>query len=336
MPAYADGLGRAVPSPDAPLDDPGRTGARHDDGEGAGCAARDGVGPPPGRDRIADGSGRAAPGARASGFARARNALRTRGAAPEIVCAPTPELDDVVASMRQHLDGDAKTEQSYLGSDVGPDAVGAFFRAAAALYRAKPWKAVPDDTSILSLTIEKLGIRDAVVSVIGQMGESHGVIVFRSLDDFDAFLDAADAVERGQTPAMPPHFSLNFERGADMTVALRKEIALHRWEVAGPEAYPWLVAVDEDVVARPPTSNEVTLGEALALALARVVGEGAALAAAFAGGEPMIRMLSARTHAGEIEVALRAPYEGMARAHGSIPIRLARSTLRVGSRRGRF
>ena len=166
------------------------------------------------------------------------NALRTRGAAPGIVCAPTPELDDVVASMRQHLDGDAKTEQSYLGSDVGPDAVGAFFRAAAALYRAKPWKAVPDDTSILSLTIEKLGIRDAVVSVIGQMGESHGVIVFRSLDDFDAFLDAADAVERGQTPAMPPHFSLNFERGADMTVALRKEIALHRWRSPDPRRIP--------------------------------------------------------------------------------------------------
>ncbi len=247
------------------------------------------------------------------------DALRSTGATPEIVCAPTPELDDVVASMRQHLAGDAETEQSYLGSDVGPDAVAAFFRAAAALYRAKPWMAIPDDTSILALTVEKLGVRDAVVSVIGQMGESHGAIVFGSLDDFHAFLDAADAIERGRTPSMPPHVSLNFERGADMTAALRKEIALHRWEVAGPGAYPWLLAVDEDVVARPPTSKEVTLGEALALALAQVVGEREELAAAFAGGEPMIRTLSVRTHAGYLEVELRAPYEGTARTRGPIP-----------------
>jgi hypothetical protein len=248
------------------------------------------------------------------------DALRGTRPALEIVCAPTPELDDVIASMRQHLDGDAETEQSYLDSDVGPDAVGAFFRAAAALYRAKPWKVVPDDTSILALTIEKLGVENAVVSVIGQMGRSHGVIVFRSHDDFEAFLDAADAVECGETPAMPPHFSINFERGADMTAALRKEIAQHRWEVAGPRAFPWLVAVDEDVVARPPTANEVTLGEALSLALAQVVAEKEALAAAFAGGEPMIRTLSTRTHAGEIDVALRAPYASAVRTPGPIPL----------------
>lgn len=247
-------------------------------------------------------------------------ALRGNGLALEIVCAPTPELDDVIASMREHLDDGTETEQSYLDSDVGPDAVAAFFRAAAALYRVKPWQVVPDDTSILALTIEKLGIEDAVVSVIGQLGQSHGVIVFQSLDDFEAFFDAADAVERGETPAMPPNLSLNFERGADLTAALRKEIAQHRWEVAGPEAYPWLVAVDEDVVARPPTANEVALGEALALALAGVVQESQALATAFAGGEPMIRTLSAKTHAGELEIRLRAPYESTARTREPIPI----------------
>jgi hypothetical protein len=41
------------------------------------------------------------------------DALRSTRPALEIVCAPTPELDDVIASMRQHLDGGAETEQSY-------------------------------------------------------------------------------------------------------------------------------------------------------------------------------------------------------------------------------
>lgn len=246
------------------------------------------------------------------------DALRNAGAAPEIVCAPTPELDDVLAAMRERLDDDAETEQSYLAPDVGPDAVGGFFRAAAALYRATPWEAVPDDTSILSLTIAELGVVDAVVSVIGQMGQSHGVILFRSLDDFEAFLEAAEAVELGKTPQMPPHFAVNFERGAELSPSLRKEIAQHRWEVAGPEAYPWLVAVDEDRVARPPTATEVKLGEALALALVQLLEEKDELAAAFAGGEPLSRTLEVKAHAGQLEVVLRAPFEAT-RAHEPIP-----------------
>ncbi len=211
--------------------------------------------------------------------------------------------------MREHMAAREESEQSYLGPGVGPDAVGALFRAAAALYRATPWKIVPDDTSILSLTIEKLGVKDAVVSVIGQMGESHGVIVFSSVEDFDTFLDAAEAVEGGRAPAVPPHFALHFDRGAELSPALRKEIAHHRWEVAGPNAYPWLVAVDADLVARPPTEREVTLGEALSLSLAHMAAEKKAFAAAFGRGAPLTRTVSVTTHAGEVEVTLRAPYD---------------------------
>jgi hypothetical protein len=237
----------------------------------------------------------------------------------EVVCAPTPELDDVIASMREHLDRESETEQSYLAPDIGPDAVASFFRATAALYCAKPWSVVPNDTSVLSLSIEKLGVRDMVVSVIGQMGESHGVILFKSLDDFDAFIDAADAIEHGAMPAMPPHFALNFERGAELSPALRKEIAVHRWEIAGANAYPWLVAVDEDLVARPPTAKEMTLVEALSLALADIMADKRVLAAAWDGGEPVTRTLSVKTHAGELEVTLRAPYDLQTRAGEPIP-----------------
>ena len=226
----------------------------------------------------------------------------------EIVCAPTPELDEMLEMMREKLDEDGATEQSYLSPDIGPDAMASFFRAAAGLFRAKPWKVVPSDQSLFSVTIEKLGVRDAAMSVIGQMGQSMGLVLFSGLDDFEAYLDAADAMEHGEEPDMPPHFALNFERGADLAPVLRKEIAEHSWEVVDANAYPWLVAIDEELVARPPTAGEVTMAEAIAHALTNVMAEKKALRAAWKGGEPVSRTLSVETHQSEIEVTLGAPY----------------------------
>ncbi|MFZ5785878.1 MAG: DUF7309 domain-containing protein [Acidobacteriota bacterium] len=238
------------------------------------------------------------------------DALRAGHPGLDVVCAPTPELDEMVAVMREKMgEGFGAGEPSYLSPDIGPEAVASFFRAAAALFRAKPWKIVPSDQSLFSVTIEQLGVRDAAMSVIGQMGQSLGVVLFSGLDDFEAYLDAAEAIENGEEPEMPPHFALSFDRGADLPPELRKEIAEHHWEVADANAYPWLVAVDEDLVPRPPTAREVTMAEAIAIALTLVLAEKKALRAAWKGGEPLARTLSATTHDGAVEVTLRAPYE---------------------------
>ncbi|MCC6748391.1 MAG: hypothetical protein IT371_12080 [Deltaproteobacteria bacterium] len=239
-------------------------------------------------------------------------ALRAGHPTLEVVCAPTPEIDAALASLREALAADADDETSYLSPKVGPDHVASFFRAAAALFRAKPWEIVPGDNSLFRLTIEALGVRGAVVSVIGQMGHHLGLVLFADLDDYEAFVDAADAIEEGDEPALPPHVALNFERGAELSPALRKEIAEHGWEVAAADAYPWLVAVDEDLVVRPTTAEELTLAEALALALTEVLGAREALDAAWDGDGPFAQTLSVRTHVGELEVTLQAPYERVA------------------------
>jgi len=235
-------------------------------------------------------------------------ALRDGHPGIEIVCAPTPELDEMLEMMREKMDEDGAGQQSYLSPDIGPEAMASFFQAAAGLFRAKPWKTVPSDQSLFSVTIEKLGVRNAAMSVIGQMGQSMGFVLFSGLDDFEAYLDAAQDMEHGVEPEMPPHFALNFERGAELSPELRKEIAEHQWEVAAADAYPWLVAIDEELVARPPTANEVTIAEAIAVALTNVLAEKKALRAAWKGGESVSRTLSVDTHRGEIDVTLRAPY----------------------------
>jgi hypothetical protein len=236
-------------------------------------------------------------------------ALRAGQPRLEIVCAPTPEIDVVLAAMLERMDEDAQSTESYLSPDVRPATVAAFFHAAAVLFRATPWATVPNDQSLFAVDIEAFGIRDAALSVIGQMGQSPGFILFSNLDDFEAFLDAAEAMEHGEETAMPSYLALNFERGADLSAPLRQEIDEHRWEVAGANAYPWLGVVDEELVARPPTAVEVSIASALSLALPEILKEQNALLAAWSGGDPVTHTLVVATPAGDVEVALRAPFE---------------------------
>jgi hypothetical protein len=90
---------------------------------------------------------------------------------------------------------------------------------------------------------------------------------------------------------MPPHFALSFEREAELSAALRKEILEHHWEVAGADAQPWIIAVDQDLIARPPTAREVTIVEAVALALTHLLAERKAVLGAWNGGETVERTL---------------------------------------------
>ncbi|MBN2495436.1 MAG: hypothetical protein JXR96_12650 [Deltaproteobacteria bacterium] len=227
----------------------------------------------------------------------------------EVVCAPTPEVDGFFEDMREFLSERAEDKQSYLSPDIGPGAIASLFRAAAKLFRARPWEVVPSDTDLFSVTIEDLGLEEAVVSVIGQMRESLGFIVFSGFDDFRAYLEMAHAMEYGEEGQVPPHVVLNFDRGEDLAPGLREEIVEHKWKVAAENAYPWLIAMDDDMVARPPSAREVAMAEAVSLALAKVVSDKRAVRAAFVSGETLSRTVSVRTHGGNVEVKLRAPYK---------------------------
>ncbi len=236
-------------------------------------------------------------------------ALHAGHSSIDVVVGPTPELDAVAAAMNASLleRADDDEESSYYLSQLEPDACASFFRAAAGLYRAAPWKVVPSDQDLLALDTEALGIRDGVVVVIGQMEQNRGVILFEGWEDFEAFLEVAAAVDPADRPKMPPHLDLNFESPEGVPDALVREVRESDWEVADAGAIPWLVAVDEDLVPRPPTPREVTIGEALSRALPVVLAEKDEMLDAWEGGPPVSRTLSVHTHAGEIDVTLRVP-----------------------------
>lgn len=230
------------------------------------------------------------------------------GSEIDVLCAPTPELDAVASEMRKFMGTqDLGIVPSYLIGGATPESVGALFRAAAALFRAKPWKSLPAN-EVLSISIDEFGVKDAALTVIGQLGESYGVVFFRSLDDFEAFRDAAEAIQAGEPSELPEHFALSFDAGKDLDPALRREISKYRWEVAGAKAYPSLMAVDRGLVARPPTAKELSVAEAAALALCELVTQERHIGDAFEGGPPVVRAVSVAAHAGPVMVTLAAPY----------------------------
>jgi len=236
-------------------------------------------------------------------------ALRAGHPSIEIVCAATPELDEVVASMREMMTDSQESDPGFLNPDTSAAAYASYFAAAAALYQAKPWKAIPAD-EVVSVTIEKHGLDKAALSIIGHMGESFGFLLFSGMAGFNAYLDAADAIERGETPPMPPYRVLNYLRGAEIHADDRKTIASRHWPVASSKAYPWTMLVDSDLVSRPLSENELVVMEVVATGLAELVGEKKAIKAAFAeGGEPCVRTYSVKTHAGDVAVTFRVPHQ---------------------------
>ena len=107
-----------------------------------------------------------------------------------------------MASMREHMGDQPDEEQTYLGPDLSPELMASFFRSAATLYRARPWAHIPANRSVFSVTIEQLGLREAALVVIRQMGESLGFILFSSLDDYELFQEATRALEQDERIAV--------------------------------------------------------------------------------------------------------------------------------------
>lgn len=226
----------------------------------------------------------------------------------EVVCAETPEVDALLEQMREQFAQDAVLEQTYLAEDADVAGMSALFEAAAALYRAEPWQSALADHAYVFVTIKELELNGAVLALTGQRGHSPGLVLLASLAHYSLYCAALPQLARGDRPVLPRQLALNFERGAELSPSQRKEIVTHHWEVAGPDAYPWLVVLDEDLIARSPTPREISIAEALARALCLLVDEYDAELDAAARGETAFSCeLPVTTRFGELVVVLEAP-----------------------------
>lgn len=182
-----------------------------------------------------------------------------------VVVADVPELDAVFEQFVTEFEQTTE-EPSYLGDgDIPPDAVRELFQAASLFFRAAPWRQVSDQ-QILRVDIPRFGIDGACLSVIGAGGESFGLLLFESIDDYERL---ALAGERGAGPSEEEDGigpggsvslrSLSFDRKKDLPPGMLAEIERHHWPVAGAKAYPVLFCVDGAQTPLPTTEDDVRI-----------------------------------------------------------------------------
>jgi hypothetical protein len=194
-------------------------------------------------------------------------AMELRGAVPgaELVVAPTPELDSLMAQMMASMPAGGGVPSYFEHGRIGADTLETLFQAADALFRSAPWKLV-QDAQAMRLDIPALGVEGACVSIIGALGESLGLVIFPSHLAMEQFVTKMQ--ERQDRDAQldmgTSTLSLNFERGASLPVEMRREVAEHGWPVASPAAYPWVQHRDRDGMMRPLEERDVRIAAACA------------------------------------------------------------------------
>ena len=193
------------------------------------------------------------------------------GDAIPMYIAPTPELDALLNQMFESLGADAP-DPSYLDDGrIAAEAVAKFFASAELLYLTAPWKVAADD-QVLRLDIPSLDVEGACLSIIGSLDENLGLILFPSIEGYDAFLLAeenfASGGSDGPLDVGTDWLSLSFDRGADLPNSMRREVAKHGWPVAGAGAYPVVMRFERDGITRPPTEREFEIATPSARAAA--------------------------------------------------------------------
>ncbi len=197
------------------------------------------------------------------------DALRSRaGSSVSVRVAPTPEIDVVVQHMADHVDPGNDQYSDLEHGRAAPEVVGRFFEAAATVYRLAPWRIVQGDCQVLRLDTPPFGVDAACVSIIGGLGENYGVLIFDSIDDFSDMALAGGQATGGDQSASVPILSINFDGRKELPRGLAREAKRHAWPVAGPRAYPWILAVDAGGRSRALTERAYVYATAVLEALA--------------------------------------------------------------------
>ena len=189
--------------------------------------------------------------------------------------APTPELDELLDAMVESLSSEggieSRDESYFENGRIPPETVAALFAAAESLHRASPWALVTDD-QVLRLDIPTFEVEGACITIIGNLGESFGVLVFPSFAGYLVFAALADQSSRpegGRPDFGTSWLALNFERGADLSASMRREVAAHGWPVAAADAYPHVARFDHDGTPYPTRPRDLEIAAATAAAFSR-------------------------------------------------------------------
>jgi len=167
--------------------------------------------------------------------------------APQVSAAPLRELDPAAADLISHLSGAPKDRpigmsrpETWKGWGLGGALIADLFRAAAAFHRAKPWRSLENE-DVLRLAAPSGTVWTACV--LGAGGEQFGLVLYADPRDFQRLTRVREP-RKGLRAMRSAVLALTFDRREDLPPRGRKEILAAGWEVAAPDAYPVLVALN--------------------------------------------------------------------------------------------
>ncbi|HHX40927.1 MAG TPA: hypothetical protein GX715_13290 [Armatimonadetes bacterium] len=174
-----------------------------------------------------------------------------------------PLADDVFRSFEVQFGSPA--DQGYLDASEVPEAALAdLFEAAAAFYKARPWKGLTDgDPVLLECADWTPPYRYAVV--LGAGGSVKGVAIYESLKHLERLaLLPPDDPRSEEAVAGIPVLALLFTALKELGQRRAEEVTRHGWKIASRNAYPLIVGTGRGRESQWPTPGEVrTLTAAL-------------------------------------------------------------------------
>jgi len=228
-----------------------------------------------------------------------------RGGFPDIefVCAPVPELVEILQIINHLTASSETTGLASLASFLTEQLMLGFFQAIAALFRAAPWKYVISEQAFFYITIKKLNIRCGVVTLPGRRDKERG---FSLYPDAQAFWDCTVSLPATPDDSLPntlDHFTLEFIEADKVSREFRKTIEEKGWEIAAANAYPRL-AVINDTHFLPPTQETVLLSEVIARTLTLAIERIKNLPKGTERFEDCTQTFTVPSCVGEVEVSL--------------------------------
>ena len=230
--------------------------------------------------------------------------------AVEVVVALTPEIDAALDHLEAFTEAQGGAERQHDWTDDAADAARAgFYTAAARFEKLEPWS-LASDAHVLAVDVPDLRWTGACASILGQAGESFGLLLFRSVDDYCTFLRLSELPSsvRRRLGAGVPYFSVSFEHPRDLPGG-RKLAAMaraHGFE-PGPEGrVPSILKASADAVSTPPTTDDYRLATACLEGVRRFVEKNGRLFSE-PPRERITERLTVAMPAGALEVALTTP-----------------------------
>jgi tetratricopeptide (TPR) repeat protein len=166
-------------------------------------------------------------------------------------------LDAVFAEVSEHIAG--KAEPGLLDvPGVGPEQVAGFYRAAAFFFRHAPWKKVGYEAAI-KVECGKYSGGPWYAVLMGQSGLTTGLALYEDLATLREMWGHPASYEENARQSVGT--VVTFEEEIDLPLADVEAAKRHGWEVARPDAYPWVMHKERGLSHRPPLAWELELLE---------------------------------------------------------------------------